>query len=193
MNFGLNLPVATNPPNVMWLHMSSSNHPDVWCDCCCNYCGYSIQSEYLSNRWRPVSCAGPIKMSSWSHILCNSQKAHYDKCRESGRGWSLQEVLWDLTKIPVHLISCLCWALFQAGIHLEGCREDWNEYCIILFLVTGVSPWVLVLCFPYVILTALWFGLCQPHPCFFSYLRCCPCSHLRYVSLLLLYCTHILM
>ena len=41
-NFGLNLPVETDPPNVMWLHTSSSNeHPEVWCDRCYNSWTYS--------------------------------------------------------------------------------------------------------------------------------------------------------
>ena len=56
MNFGLNLPVETNPPNVTQFHMSSSNnHPNVWHDCCCNYCGYSILSPWQTPNFSLVS------------------------------------------------------------------------------------------------------------------------------------------
>ena len=104
MDFGLNLPVATEPPNVTWLHMSSSNdHPDAWCDCCCNYCGYSNDDHciansakckfFLSTTYHLCVCcieiiplaSLPGKSSIWG--VCGHHKHHSD-------GWFGQHYFW---------------------------------------------------------------------------------------------------
>ena len=104
MDFGLNLPVATDPPNVTWLHTSSSNdHPDAWCDRCCNYCGYSNDDHRIANSAKCkfflsatyhlcVRCIEIIPLASlpgksgiWG--VCGHHKRH-------GDGWFGRHYFW---------------------------------------------------------------------------------------------------